>query len=111
MKTSELGSFLGADCLQGDYEDRDIAGAYTSDLLSDAMANAVDEGILITIQAHKNTIAVATIKDLRAIVLCNNRPVPDDMIEAARNEGIALFVTKDSQYEVSGKLYAQLSGT
>jgi serine kinase of HPr protein (carbohydrate metabolism regulator) len=75
------------------------------------MANAVDEGILITIQAHKNTIAVATIKDLRAIVLCNNRPVPDDMIEAARNEGIALFVTKDSQYEVSGKLYAQLSGT
>lgn len=108
MKTSELANVLGARCAQGDYEDQDIAGAYTSDLLSDAMANAVCDGILITIQAHKNTVAVGTLKDLTAIVVCNDRPIPEDMVEAARAEGIAVFVTKESQFVVSGKLYPLL---
>lgn len=108
MKTSELASYLGAKCVQDTYADKEIAGAYTSDLLSDAMANAVDNGILITIQAHKNTVAVATLKDLAAIVVCNDRPIPNDMIDAARAEGIPIFVTKESQYTASGKLYAAL---
>ena len=109
MKTSELETFLGATCMQDTYEDRQIAGVCTSDLLSDAMANAVEGGILVTIQAHKNTVAVGTLKDLVAIVICSNRPVPDDMIEAAREEKIAIFLTAENQYTVSGKLYKQLN--
>lgn len=109
MKTSELAALLGATCVQDQWEDREIAGGYTSDLLSDAMANALENGILITIQAHKNTVAVGTLKDLAAIIICNNRSVPDDMIKAARNEGIALFVTEENQFTVSGKLYPVLS--
>ncbi len=109
MKTSELSSFLGARCVQNAFTDRTIEGAYTTDLLSDAMGNAVDDGILITIQAHKNTVAVATLKDLCAIVICNDRPIPEDMIASARNEGIAIFVTGESQYVVSGKLYQKLN--
>lgn len=109
MKTSELVTLLGASCIQDQFEDRDITGGYTSDLLSDAMANAPDNGVLITIQAHKNTVAVGTLKDLAAIIICNNRSVPDDMIKAAREEGIALFVTEENQFTVSGKLYPVLS--
>lgn len=108
MKTDELSGFLGAACVQDTYVNREIAGAYTSDLLSDAMANAPENGVLVTIQAHKNTVAVGTLKDLAAIVICNNRPIPDDMIEAARSEGIAIFVTGESQYAVSGKLWQRL---
>ena len=109
MKTSELATLLGATCVQEKWEDREITGGYTSDLLSDAMANAVENGILITIQAHKNTVAVGTLKDLAAVIICNNRAVPDDMIKAAREEGIALFVTSENQFTVSGKLYPVLS--
>jgi len=108
MKTGEIADLLGATCVQEEFVDREIAGVYTSDLLSDAMANAVDEGVLVTMQAHKNTVAVATLKDLAAVVICNNRPVPDDMISAARSEGIALFLTTESQYTVSGKFYRHL---
>jgi hypothetical protein len=108
MRTSGLAALLGAHCVQDRYEDREIAGVYTSDLLSDAMANAVDGGILVTIQAHKNTVAVGTLKELTAIVICNDRPIPDDMREAAAKEGIALFVTEENQYRVSGKLYRAL---
>jgi predicted transcriptional regulator len=109
MKTGELALFLGAKCIQSTFTDRAIEGAYTSDLLSDAIAHAPENGILITIQAHKNTVAVATLKDLAAIVICNDRPVPDDMIEAARAESIAIFLTSDDQYTVSGKLYKKLN--
>jgi len=108
MRTSEICSLIGATCVQDRFEDRDITGGYTSDLLSDAMANAVENGILITIQAHKNTVAVGTLKDLAAVIICNNRPIPDDMIHAAREEGIALFVTPENQFTVSGKLYPVL---
>ena len=109
MKTSDLELFLGAKCVQSSFKDREIEGAYASDLLSDAIANAMENGLLITIQAHKNTVAVATLKDLAAIILCNDRPVPYDMIEAARAEGIAIFLTSDDQYTVSGKLYKKLN--
>ncbi len=111
MKTSELAAFLGAECVQPEYDDKEIAGGYTSDLLSDAMGHAVDEGVLITVQAHKNTVAVATLKDLAAVIICGGRPVPDDMIQAARNERIAVFVTPENQFTVSGKLYPLLTKT
>lgn len=109
MNTSELLPLLNARSAHAEWDDKPIAGAYTSDLLSDAMANAVDEGILITIQAHKNTVAVGTLKDLAALVICNNRPLPDDMIEAAKAERIAVLVTADSQFTASGKVYAHLN--
>ena len=111
MKTSEIANLLEGRWIQGDFEDMEIAGAHTSDLLSDAMGKAVPEGVLITIQAHKNTVAVASLKDLRAIIICGNRAVPDDMIAAAREEGIGIFVTPSSQFEVSGLLYPALGGS
>lgn len=108
MKNTELSDFLGAKSVHDEWDAREIAGAYTSDLLSDAMANAIDDGILITIQAHKNTVAVGTLKDLSGIVICNSRPIPEDMVEAAKAERIPIFVTAENQFAVSGKLYPLL---
>jgi hypothetical protein len=110
MTIREAAAMLGAEILQNDFEDAALTGAYTSDLLSDVMANAKDGGALITIQAHKNTVAVATLVNIAVIILCNNRPVQDDdMLEAAKDEGIAVIRTKENQYTVSGKLYAALT--
>jgi serine kinase of HPr protein (carbohydrate metabolism regulator) len=72
------------------------------------MAHAKTGEVLITIQSHKNTIAVAVLASLPAILVCNSRPVPDDMIEAAKDEGIAILRTAETQFAVSGKLYALL---
>ena len=82
----------------------DITAAYTSDLLSDVMGHCGDESVLITIQNHLNAIAVCTLAGIEAIVLCHNRPAPDDMAEAARREGIGILTTPMSQFEVSVKL-------
>jgi hypothetical protein len=108
MTIKEAAAMLGAEILQGEFEDAPLTGAYTSDLLSDVMANAKDGGALITIQAHKNTVAVATLVNISLIILCNNRPIQDDMLDAARGEGIAVIRVKENQFTVSGKLYAAL---
>ncbi len=84
--------------------EREITSGYTSDLLSDVMARAEEDSVLITIQGHKNTIAVATLAGIAAIVLCSDRPVPDDMRAAAEDEGIAIFSTGKNQFQVSNEI-------
>jgi hypothetical protein len=105
MTVREFATAIGAEICQDEFEDSDLTGAYTSDLLSDVMANAKDGGALITIQAHKNTVAVATLVNISVIVICNSRPLPDDMLEAAKDEEIAVIRTKENQFTVSGKLW------
>ena len=114
MTIREAASALGAEILHDEFEDSELSGAYTSDLLSDVMAHAArsdakDGGALITIQAHKNTVAVATLVNITAIIICNNRPIPDDMLAAAKEEGIAVLLTRENQFTVSGKLYGFLN--
>ena len=108
MNIREIAAALGAEISQDEFENVDVSGAYTSDLLSDVMANAKDGGALVTIQAHKNTVAVATLVNISVIVICNSRPLPDDMLEAAKDEGIAVIRTKENQFTVSGKLWEML---
>ena len=108
MTIREAAAALGAEVLHDEFEDSGLSGAYTSDLLSDVMANAKDGGALITIQAHKNTVAVATLVNISVIIICNSRPIPEDFLAAAKEEGIAILLTKENQYKVSGKLYKLL---
>ncbi|MCL2043798.1 MAG: hypothetical protein FWG89_06650 [Treponema sp.] len=108
MTIREIAAALGAEICQDEFDDDELTGAYTSDLLSDVMAYAKDGGALITIQAHKNTVAVATLVNISVIIICNSRPLPDDMLEAAKDEGIAVVRTNENQFNVSGKLWALL---
>ena len=105
MTIREIAAALNAEICQNEFEDRELRGAYTSDLLSDVMANAKDGGALITIQAHKNTVAVATLVNISVIIICNSRPLPEDMLEAAKDEDIAVIRTKENQFTVSGKIW------
>jgi len=108
MTIRELAAVLGAEICQQEFEDGELTGAYTSDLLSDVMANAKDGGALVTIQAHRNTVAVAILVNISVIVVCNSRPLPADMLEAAKDEGIAIIRTRENQFTVSGKIWELL---
>ena len=109
MTIREAATALGARILHDEFEDVEITWIYTSDLLSDILAHAKHDdirgGALVTIQAHINTVAVATVAGILAIIICNSRPVPEDMLTAAKEHGIALLLTRENQYVVSGKLY------
>ena len=101
MKISDIQKLDAFECLLEVEADAEILDGYTSDLLSDVMANAAEGCVLITIQAHKNTVAVASLVDASAIIICNGRPVSDDMLEAAEAESIAIFRTEKNQFQTS----------
>ena len=75
----------------------EINFAYSGDLLSDVMGHCGDESVLITIQNHLNAIAVCTLAGIEAVVICQGRPVPDDM-KAAEREGVGIITTPLSQF-------------
>ena len=117
MTIREAAATLGAEILHDEFADIELCRAYTSDLLSDVLAHAKygeakrdgkTGGALVTIQAHKNTVAVATVVNITAIIICNSRPVPEDMLAAAKEHEIALLLTSEDQFTVSGKLYQLL---
>jgi len=104
MKLADLAAKTGYSVVFEGSNDAEINAGYTGDLLSDVMANAASDSALITIQAHKNTIAVATLAGIRVIVLCNGRTAPEDMIQAAKGENIAIFATEKNQFTVSAEI-------
>lgn len=108
MQTSDLTSVIPCFPVYDGWKPREILGGYTSDLLSDVMSKAREGFVLVTIQAHKNTVAVASMLGLAAVILCNSRPVPPEMVEAAKDECIPLFSTQETQFEVSGRLWSAL---
>lgn len=85
-------------------------GAYTGDLLSDVMANAKEGDLLITIQAHKNTVAVCTVAGISAMIVCNSRRIPTEMLQAASENQIGVYSTPMTQFEVSGRIHRLLYG-
>ncbi|MDZ8117233.1 hypothetical protein [Pontiella agarivorans] len=110
MKISDLASMEQFTCLQEKYEDIEIEAGYTSDLLSDVMGNAAENSVLITIQAHKNTVAVSSLAGVAAIIICNNRIAPEDMLAASAEEGIAVFQTSENQFKTSALVARHLDG-
>lgn len=83
-----------------------IEDFYTSDLLSDILANAPEKSLIITIQAHKNTLAIATLKKSPAIIICNNREITEDFLSIAKENNIQIFSAHKNQFEISGEIYA-----
>ncbi len=104
MKLQDIEKKLGYTVVTLPDVDVEITDAYTSDLLSDVMGNAPEDSVLITIQGHKNSIAVASLIGMQAIILCNKRSAPEDMVDAAISESIAIFTTSDSQFIASCKI-------
>ena len=105
MNVAELAERVGGR-IAVDKPGATIRYAYASDLLSDVMGHCGDESVLITIQNHLNTIAVCTLDGIEAIVICHDRPVPDDMKAAAEREEVAIVTTPLSQFEASTALSA-----
>lgn len=101
MRVTEMAKLIKAEIVTIKFEDKEVTNAYTSDLLSDVMGNAEEGSVLITIQAHKNTVAVASQLDLSAILICNGRTIPEDMIKSAEAEGIPVLKTRENQFQSS----------
>jgi serine kinase of HPr protein (carbohydrate metabolism regulator) len=106
MKVKALIEKLQLKILTGqDKLDVETTGGYTSDLLSDVIANSQEGNLWITLQTHQNIIAVAKLKDLAGIIIVNNREPDEETIQKAKEENVPILCSEEMAFEISGKLY------
>ncbi|MCK7529903.1 MAG: DRTGG domain-containing protein [Marinilabiliales bacterium] len=82
---------------------------YTSDLLSDVMGHADAGAAWVTIQTHRNIMAIASLRDLSAVIITCGETPGDDTMKQSNEEGIPVLGTDLSTYELTGRLYSIIS--
>jgi serine kinase of HPr protein (carbohydrate metabolism regulator) len=109
MKVRDLVDKLNLTVFSGESGlDAEVKGGYTSDLLSDVMGNA-DEGMVwITLQTHKNIMAIASLKELAAVIIVKGYTPEEATLAQSNDEGIPLLGTNEQAFETSGLLYELL---
>jgi len=78
---------------------------YTSDLLSCVMAGAPHQAIWVTLQAHSNIVAVATLLEISAIIITEGAAPDPATIAKANEEGVIMLSSDKPSFYVIGKLW------
>jgi predicted transcriptional regulator len=109
MKTTEIIDLLELRIISGTSgADAAVTGGYVSDLLSDVMGNAKEGQVWITLQTHQNIIAVASLKELAAIIIVKGLKPDADTIEKSNQENILVLSTDLDTFTVAGRLFELL---
>ncbi|HEY68386.1 MAG TPA: serine kinase [Thermoflexia bacterium] len=84
--------------------DVEVTGGYASDLLSRVLAKAQKGNIWVTLQAHPNIVAVASLLDLAGIVITEGRKPEPDTVEKANEKGVPILTTPHATFTLVGEL-------
>ena len=112
MKIREIASLLGADVLCGDaLLDEDVQSACGSDMMSDVLAFVKDQSVLITGLLNQQAIRTAAMMDMVCVVFVRGKRPGEDILEVAKENGIAVMTTTHRMFNACGMLYeAGLNG-
>ncbi len=110
MKVTNLVEKLQLNVIAGEpFLDKEITGGYTSDLLSDVMGNLQEGQLWVTLQTHRNVMAVASLKEASAVILIKSLKPDEDLLRFAKEEEIPILGTDKGAFEISGEIYKLLN--
>lgn len=84
--------------------ERQITGGYASDLLSCVMGKAQPGNVWVTLQAHPNVVAVASMLDLAAVIVTEGVEPDIETVDRAREHGVTLLASEDTTFGVVSAL-------
>ena len=109
MKITDIIAALDLKVISGNNGlSNEVTGGYVSDLLSDVIGNAKEGQIWITLQTHQNIIAVASLKDISAIIIVKGFIPEADTIEKSNAENIPVLGTDQDTFNIAGHLFELL---
>jgi predicted transcriptional regulator len=109
MKIADIISALDLKIISGQNGlSNEIKGGYVSDLLSDVIGNAQEGQVWITLQTHQNIIAVASLKEISAIIIVKGSAPESDTIEKSNTENIPVLSTDADTFNIAGRLFELL---
>lgn len=86
----------------------EIGKAFASDLMSDVLCylrDVEDNVLLITGLTNLQIVHTASTIDIKAILVVRGKTVEEHVIEAAKDHEISIFVTDETLFSASGKIY------
>lgn len=108
MKVREIAEKLNLKPLTEDWGlERQVQGAYCGDLLSWVMSHGSKDNAWVTVQVHPNVVAVAVLVEFSCIIIPEEIEVDKITLEKARQEEIAILLSRDNSYEICGKLKSE----
>ena len=109
MLLSDIRNILDAKVLTGEDEAAlsaiDIHMACGCDLMSDVLAFVKDQALLLSGLINQQVIRTAEMMDISAVCFVRGKVPADDVIELAKDRGIALIATEMPLYNACGILY------
>ncbi len=110
MKVSDIVEKLNLKVFSGEEGlNRQVEGGYVSDLLSDVMGHAEAGSVWITLQTHKNVMAIASLKELSAVILVKGFKPDNDTVAQSKEEDIPVLGTDLQTFEIAGELFKLLN--
>ncbi len=109
MKVSKIKELLNAELHSGEHLlEKEIIGAYASDLMSDVLASIYLDENAVLVSGLNNTqlIRTAEMLDLCVIVLVRGKKPHPEVVQMAKENGMALLTTNLNMYNSCGILYA-----
>ena len=110
MKVFEIIELLNAEIHTGEgLINKEIIGAYASDLMSDVLASTYldEKAILVSGLNNLQLIRTAEMLDLSVIVLVRGKKPHSDIIEMAKENGMILMTTTLNMYNSCGLLFSK----
>ena len=106
MKIREIATLLDAKILCGEEMlDTEVHDAFCCDMMSDVLAFATNQSVLMTGLLNPQVVRTAMMLDMRCVVFtCGKYPTPE-IISLARENGIVVLSTEHYMFTTSGLLY------
>ncbi|MCX8070003.1 MAG: DRTGG domain-containing protein [Thermodesulfovibrionales bacterium] len=106
MKLSEIIKIVSGKLItKGIGESLEIVSVCGTEMMSDALRNAVKGALLITSLNQPQVIRTAEIADIPAVLIVLGKPISNEMIIMAQQKEIAIITTNYSLFTSCGLLY------
>ena len=112
MLIKEIQRILNAELLVGEQLlETEVNTACGSDMMSDVLAFVKDQSVLITGLLNQQAIRTAAMMDMVCVVFVRGKRPGEDILEVAKENGIAVMTTTHRMFNACGMLYeAGLNG-
>lgn len=108
MTLRDIKELLDAEVLIGENQlDMEVKTAFVADLMSDVLAFATADSLLITGLTNPQVVRTADVLDIAAIIMGRGKRPSSETFQLAEELNIPILTTKYILFEIAGRLYAE----
>ena len=109
MKAQELLTACNLTSAVNSAPENEITCTYCCDLLSIVMGKAPAGSAWVTIMGNMNSVAVASLAEIGAIILADGVKPDDNALKRAKENGINIYLSNEPVFDTALKIHKAIS--